>query len=219
MLYLRYILLLIVLLSHFSIAHGNEENLNDDFSFFDDTTVSHSTPYDPLMGFNRVMTHFNDWTYVTIMRSIGQGYRTITPEFFRLGSYHFFQNILFPVRFVNNILQFKFEAAGTEVARFCINSTVGVLGIMDLADRWFHLYPQKEDFGQTLGAWGIGAGPFLVLPFYGPTTLRDMFGLVGDFASNPISYVTPDEHRYVLQGVHGLTDFTYKIDTIDEIRK
>jgi phospholipid-binding lipoprotein MlaA len=101
----------------------------------------------------------------------------IVPEFARRGINNFFKNLYYPVRVVNNILQLKFKNAGEETLRFATNTTIGVLGLWDPAEVWFSLEAHPEDFGQTLGVWGVGPGPHIVLPVLGPSNLRDGLAL------------------------------------------
>jgi phospholipid-binding lipoprotein MlaA len=102
-----------------------------------------------------------------------------------------FTNINFVPRFVNSVLQGKWSGAGRELARFLINSTLGIGGLWDMAKQEWNIEPSREDFGQTLGLWGFGPGPFLVLPFLAPTTVRDGIGMAVDGAMDPLSYYIP----------------------------
>ncbi|MBF0238537.1 MAG: VacJ family lipoprotein [SAR324 cluster bacterium] len=173
-------------------AVESEDSMDDmgGFDEFDDEFGSEAKPevFDPLSGYNRVMTGFNDWFYTWVLDPVARGYRWVMPEFARRGIVHFFHNILFPVRFVNNALQLKFQNAGEEFARFGLNSTIGILGFWDPAQEWFGLEPHEEDFGQTLGYYGVGSGFHIVLPFMGPSNLRDSLSLFPDFYLDPVSY-------------------------------
>ena len=137
--------------------------------------------FDPFSGYNRVMTRFNDKLYFWVLKPVASGYRWIMPDFARRGINNFFKNLYYPVRFVNNVLQLKFNNAGTETVRFVTNSTIGVLGFWDPAKVLFDLKAHPEDFGQTLGYWGVGAGPHIVLPVLGPSNLRDTIALAPDW--------------------------------------
>lgn len=130
---------------------------------------------DPLEGFNRAMQEFNGGVNEYVSYPLGTVYRTILPDFVRMGIYNFFYNLAFPKRLINNCLQGKFSCAWDETMRFGINTTVGVLGIMDPATD-FGIPSWDEDFGQTFASWGIGPGCFINLPFMGPTTIRDGIG-------------------------------------------
>lgn len=144
---------------------------------------------DPLEPFNRAMFVFNDRMYFWVLKPAAQGYNRVVPEKGRVAIKRFFTNLMTPVRLVNSVLQIKYDRAGTELARFCINTTVGVLGFMDPArDRW-GIYLHDEDFGQTLGFYGSGPGFFITWPFLGPSSARDTVGMVGDFFLKPTSYL------------------------------
>lgn len=145
--------------------------------------------FDPLSGYNRFMTQVNDKFYFFLLKPIASGYRFVFPEMARISVSRFFNNLLFPMHFVNNILQLKFKQAGVEFVRFGMNTTIGVGGFWDPADYWFDLDPYPEDFGQTLGHYGIGGGFHLVLPILGPSNFRDFVGLIGDFYLDPICYL------------------------------
>lgn len=148
---------------------------------------------DPLRPYNRFMFGVNDRLYRWLLRPVANGYVFVVPEAARGALRRCGDNLAFPVRFVNTVLQGKLRKAGVEIARFGINSTVGILGLFDPAYDWMSLEPSDEDFGQTLGRYGVGAGWYLVLPFYGPSNLRDAFGRLPDFYLHPISYVRPTE--------------------------
>ena len=148
---------------------------------------------DPLGGYNRVMTQVNDKVYLWALKPVSQGYRAVVPEGGRLAAGNFFRNLLMPVRFVNNLLQLKLKQAGTELTSFVINSTVGVLGFGDPATDYFGLQAYPEDFGQTLGHYGVGSGFHIVLPLLGPSNLRDTLGLVPDYYLDPISHIDHSE--------------------------
>ncbi len=143
---------------------------------------------DPLIGYNKVMTNFNDFFYLNILDPIARGYKIVVPTPLRSGIYNVFNNLLFPLRFLNNTLQFKFHNAFDETTRFLVNSTLGVAGLRDVATDHFHIKAHDEDFGQTLGFYGAGSGFYLVLPILGPSNLRDTFGLVTDVLINPLNY-------------------------------
>lgn len=164
---------------------------DDDFGdeFDEEFAVAEKEVFDPLSGYNRSMTGFNDGFYVWVVDPVARGYRWVLPEFARRGVRNFFNNLLFPVRFVNNTLQFKVKNAGEEMLRFSINSTVGIFGLWDPAKLLFDLEAHEEDFGQTLGYYGVGGGFHVVIPFLGPSNLRDMFSLYPDQILDPNYYV------------------------------
>jgi len=130
-----------------------------------------------LDGYNRFITKHNDTIYTKILTPISNGYTSITNEPFRDGVSNFFYNLGFPLRLINNILQFELKDAAEETATFIINSTVGVVGIFKPAQNYFGLKSHREDFGQTLAVYGVGSGCHIVLPFFGPSNARDILGL------------------------------------------
>jgi len=130
----------------------------------------------------------------------------------------FFNNLFFPVRFVNNVLQFKIKGAGTELARFCLNSTVGILGFRDPAKDWLGLKAYPEDFGQTLGHYGIGGGFHIVLPVLGPSNLRDAIALVPDYHLDPVSY-TEDEYEVAIRSFNTINYSSLHIGEYESLKK
>ncbi len=143
--------------------------------------------YDPLEGFNRGVYKFNAVFDEFIFLPVVDAYETITPEFARTGVTNFFTNIGEIITFANEVLQFKIEAAGMTVFRFVANSTVGFLGFFDVTS-YEDIPRTKEDFGQTLGVWGAGEGPYLVLPILGPSNVRDATG----WATDTVAFVLAD---------------------------
>ncbi len=146
---------------------------------------------DPLAGFNEKMFWFNLKLDHYVLHPVASGYAAIAPTPVRESVGRFFNNVNFIPRVVNNTLQLRLPQAGGELARFGINSTVGVAGFFDPADHWFGLKQNDNDLGLTFGRWGIGNGPYLVLPFLGPFTIRDAVGFAGDAAMWPLPYFVP----------------------------
>ncbi len=174
-----------------------DEEFDDGFE--DEFENSEEEIFDPLSGYNSVMTEFNDGFYVYVLDPVARGYRWIMPDPARRGVKNFFHNLLFPIRFVNNALQLKPINAGEEMFRFIINSTVGIFGIWDPAKEWFGLEAHEEDFGQTLGYYGVGGGFHIVLPFLGPSNLRDMFSLYPDMQMDPVYYVDNRPYNFPMK--------------------
>jgi len=156
-------------------------------SFENEFNAKQKDVYDPLEGYNRVMTDFNDFVYMNVLEPTARGYANVVPETARTGLSNFFYNLGFPIRFVNNILQFKFGRACEELGRFTINSTFGLLGFLDPATRNLNMDSYKEDFGQTLGFYGVGEGIPIVLPFLGPSNIRDILGTTADGYVSPLT--------------------------------
>ena len=146
---------------------------------------------DPLAPFNERMFWFNLKLDHYILRPVAQGYAAIAPTPVRESVGRFFSNVNFIPRFANNLFQLRFPEAGGEVARFGINSTLGVAGFFDVADRWFGLKQHPNDFGLTLGYYGAPQGAYIVWPFLGPSTVRDTIGYAADGAMWPLPYFVP----------------------------
>jgi phospholipid-binding lipoprotein MlaA len=149
-------------------------------------------PRDPWQPYNRAMFRFNTDFDNAFMKPAAKAYRAITPEPVDEGVTNFFNNIADATSAVNNVLQFKLSRAGSDVGRVFINSTVGVVGVFDVATN-AGLPSYKEDFGQTLGYWGIGDGPYFVMPILGPSSVRDTVGFAGDVALDPFFSISKDE--------------------------
>ncbi len=156
--------------------------------------------HDPLQGFNRAMFTFNDKFDRHLARPVAEAYQDVTPRLIRTGITNFFTNLFQPTVVINDLLQGKVKRAGTDGGRFLINTTVGVLGLFDVATP-MGLPKNSEDLGQTFGWWGIGPGPYLVLPFLGPRNARDAFGMVGDWYTDPVTYIDHDTTRWSTRGV------------------
>jgi phospholipid-binding lipoprotein MlaA len=148
---------------------------------------------DPLEPLNRIMFNVNDVLYFWAVKPVAQTYKDLTPEEARIGIRNFFDNAGTPARYVNCLLQGKNEAADTELRRFVINTTSGILGFGDPALDQHGLKPAEEDLGQTLAICGLGDGFYIVWPLFGPSTARDSLGRAGDQFLNPLRYVEPIE--------------------------
>jgi phospholipid-binding lipoprotein MlaA len=143
---------------------------------------------DPIEPLNRAFFHFNDKLYFWLFKPTASGYRYVIPKSVRFGIYNFFSNIAMPIRAVNCGLQGKFRGFGIELLRFTINTTAGIIGFRDAAKKYTGLRRQDEDFGQTLGFWGIGPGFYINWPILGPSSVRGTVGLVGDWYVHPVRW-------------------------------
>ncbi|MBI3230769.1 MAG: VacJ family lipoprotein [Burkholderiales bacterium] len=152
-------------------------------------------PRDPLEGYNRAMFTFNDTVDKVALKPVAKVYQAVTPSFAQTAVGNFFGNLGDLWTAVNNLLQGKVNDAMTDVTRVAMNSTFGLAGVIDIASD-AGLPKHKEDFGQTLGKWGIAPGPYIVLPLLGPSTLRDTVAFPLDFAGDPWNYKKPDRARY-----------------------
>lgn len=193
-----------------TVRTAGDETFSDDLDNYDEAPVSSIA--DPLEPWNRFWFAFNDIFYLYIADPVYSFYETITPVQFRRGMANLYRHLLFPTRFVNNLLQFRFKEAGVEFGRFIINTVAG-FGVVDVAKREKTIVPvdpSGEDFGQTLGRWGIGHGCYLVLPFLGPSSLRDGIGRIGDCFTDPMFYVYPWE-------LAASSELWLRFNTLDEL--
>lgn len=166
------------------IANTHSDDEEDEYS----TTALITDPLEPM---NRGTFWMNHQLYRYLLKPVSKAYDTALPQPVRTGVYNVFDNLEFPVRFINDILQFKFKRAWQETGKFVVNSTVGVGGIMRVSDRIPALaYVPTAETGQTFAKWGIGHGAYLVLPVFGPKSLRDTVGLAGDIALSPVTWVS-----------------------------
>lgn len=143
-------------------------------------------PKDPIEGFNRAMFSFNEGLDKAIIKPVAQGYDYVFPTPVKTGVTNFFGNIADVFIAVNNLLQGKVQEAASDGGRFLVNTTVGILGFIDVASE-MGLEKHDEDFGQTFGRWGAGPGPYVVIPFFGPRDVRDTVGLVLDVKADPVA--------------------------------
>ncbi|MHA4868562.1 MlaA family lipoprotein [Duganella sp. PWIR1] len=153
-------------------------------------------PRDPYEGFNRAMFEFNDTVDTYALKPVATAYKTVTPQFVQTGVGNFFGNLGDAWTAINNLLQGNGEAGMSDVARFALNSTLGVVGLFDIATE-AGLPKHKEDFGQTLGVWGVSSGPYVVLPLLGPSTVRDTVALPADIAGDIWRYKEPTYVRNI----------------------
>lgn len=161
------------------------------------STVANKVAHDPWEGFNRQVYAFNDTLDVYALKPAAKGYKAITPDIVEAGVSNFFANLGDVRNFVNNLLQLKFVPAGIDLSRIAFNTTIGLGGLIDVATPLG--YPKSnEDFGQTLGTWGLGSGPYVVMPFLGPSTLRDVSGLPVDWVASPVRYVESNSDQWAL---------------------
>ena len=194
---------------------SNDEIEEDDFlDEFEEEMEVEQKP-DPLSGYNRVMTDFNDGVYEYVLAPVATGYKKVVHKEIRSSVGKFFHNILYPIRLINNLLQGKITNSGEETGRFIINSTIGILGLFDPAKSYFGLEAHNEDFGQTLGFYGVGSGPHIVLPFFGPSNLRDTFSMYPDSLANPLDY--HDDRGYNLTNSYGESLFLKAYERVNHV--
>ncbi|MEM8767394.1 MAG: VacJ family lipoprotein [Pseudomonadota bacterium] len=158
---------------------------------------------DPWIGMNRSLWAFNNVLDRNILRPIALGYRAILPDIVEEGVSNFFDNLQVPGTALNQLLQGKPKETVSDVGRFAVNSTVGVLGFFDVSTR-LGLPQHEEDFGQTLAVWGVPQGPFFMIPIRGPSTVTQAGGMFVDAMTNPIRYIRNVRVRNVIYGVYFL---------------
>lgn len=170
-----------------NIASDNAAANNDEEDYDDIQSVRIADPLQPL---NRVIFSFNHYLYKGVMRPVAKGYEFIIPSLLRKGIHNAYENVRFPIRFVNHALQGKFDRAGREAGKFFVNTTLGVGGLMTPSDKYPSLAEvPRADTGQTFAKWGVDHGFYLVLPVLGPNSARDTVGMAGDGALNPITWL------------------------------
>jgi len=183
---------------------------------------------DPLQRFNRTIFRFNDGLYTHVLRPVAHGYVFIVPRPVRTGVSNFFDNLRFPVRFINSVLQGKITRSAQETWKFIFNSTAGIGGLIRVSDHLKDLADvPAEDFGLTLGVWGIAAGPYIVVPVLGPSDCRDVVGFAGDYVMTPLNWypVGIIRHAFVsnalsisLSGVHYVNGLPKAMDDYDQLK-
>ena len=159
-----------------------------------------ATEDDPWEGFNRVVFKFNDTLDTYALKPIAQGYQFITPQFLEDGIHNMYRNVGDVRNLANTVLQVKPHAAGVDTARLLMNTIVGVGGFFDVGTK-MGLQRNDEDFGQTLGYWGLSSGPYLVLPLLGPSTVRDALGIYPDSYAEPYRYMHDVSARNTVAGM------------------
>lgn len=180
-----------------TIENNQSEEAKDEFD--DEFDDEEKDIIDPLSGYNSAMTSFNDAVIIYALNPVAEAYGYIIPQPLRIGISNFIKNINYPVRLVNNLLQGKLQNVSDETERFIVNSTVGLAGLMDPAQTYMNIPAHREDFGQTLGYYGVGSGFHIVLPFLGPSNVRDSIGILADGYISPlinvkdvVNYKIPD---------------------------
>ncbi|VAX35458.1 Outer-membrane-phospholipid-binding lipoprotein MlaA [hydrothermal vent metagenome] len=166
-------------------------------------------------SFNRAMFGFNNVIYKYILGPIAKGYDFIVPDKVEGSISKFFHNVETPVRFFNNIFQGQWADSGTELSRFAINTTLGIVGFFDPAESKFGIEMQDEDFGQTLAYHGVESGIYIVWPIFGSSTVRDTFGLVMDTGLSPINWlfflnINPKTAVYVAHEIEEINSLSYE---------
>lgn len=177
---------------------------------------------DPLEPTNRVIFSVNEGIDTYFLRPIAVGYRTVVPSFGRDRISDFLDNLKMPIYLTNDLLQGNFTMAGATVERFALNSSFGVFGLMDVADP-MGIPGHQSDFGETMAVWGIGEGPYLVLPLFGPSNPRDTVGMVADSYADPLDYYLQTGGRHWVYWTRlGLTAISQReayLDALDDVKR
>ena len=177
---------------------------------------------DPLEPFNRLMFMINDFADTIVINPLAMIYKTFLPDFVQTGVRNTLSNLMEPLRFINSSLQGKIDDAFETLGRFIINSTLGILGIFDVASD-LGLEKHEEDFGQTLASWGFESGPYLVLPILGPSSLRDALGQGVDTLGDPVNIVLrakdKENYMYIRWSAEVLSRRAYYSDEIDSLKE
>ncbi|MEE3938142.1 MlaA family lipoprotein [Pseudomonas viridiflava] len=163
--------------------------------------VAQAAEDDPWEGVNRAIFRFNDVVDTYTLKPLAKGYQYVAPQFVEDGVHNFFNNIGDVGNLANDVLQAKPAAAGVDTARLIFNTTFGLLGFIDVGTH-MGLQRNDEDFGQTLGHWGVGSGPFVVIPLLGPSTVRDAFAKIPDTYTTPYRYIDHVPTRNTALGVN-----------------
>ncbi len=173
---------------------------------------AHQNTRDPLEPLNRGIYTFNDAVDRAVLKPVAQGYRAVLPQLVRTGVSNFFSNLNDLTVILNGLLQLKLPQAASDTGRFLINTTIGILGLFDVATQ-LGLEKHNEDFGQTLGYWGIGSGPYLVLPFLGPSSFRDGVGRFVDTFSDVVLNIDHIRTRNQFWGTRIVSDREHLLDS------
>jgi len=168
-------------------AEASEGGSGDEYDDLDEYAVEQIA--DPLEGFNRGVFWVNDKLYSVLFRPLSKGYETVVPKLLRNGVFNVLENVKYPVNLVNSLLTGKVDRAGLHTGKFLLNTVAGVGGLVRVSDRFPKLAElPEEDTGKTLAKWGVGHGPYVVMPFLGPSSFRDGFGLLCDYAMTPTNW-------------------------------
>lgn len=211
-------------------ASNGEDVYSDDAVYADDafedsdiadgnnTVDQAATINDPLEGFNRAVFWFNDKLYFYALKPVAKAYRVV-PEPARTCVGNFFNNLTTPIRLGNALLQGKFHDGASELTRFIFNTTIGLGGLFDPADKLAGVRKKDEDFGQTLSHYGVGDGFYIVLPFFGPSSARDSVGLVVDTLADPTHRIWEDETYWGVRTLDVINTVSLDKDTYELIKR
>lgn len=175
--------------------------------------------YDPWEPFNVATFSFNRQLDRFVVKPVATVWDAVLPDPVQTSLRNAIDNLGVVRRVVNNVLQLKFEGAGRELVRFAVNSTVGIAGLLDVAKDYLDIRPSDEDTGQTLGVYGIGFGPYLILPFLPPMSVRDGIGYAVDAAMNPLNYVLPAGATFGIQATNVVNERSLNLDKFEQVEE
>jgi len=188
-------------------------------SISENSKESPDTISDPLEPVNRAFFHVNDKLYFWIFKPVASGYKMVFPEDIRLGVQNFFSNVATPIRLVNCLLQANLKGAGNEAIRFLVNTTFGWAGFLDPAQKELGIEKRDEDFGQTLGVWGLGSAFYLEWPIIGASSLRDSLGYPVDLSLDPTSYIPSAAVRLGVKTYDKVNEYSLRIGEYEDLKK
>jgi phospholipid-binding lipoprotein MlaA len=208
------------------LAQQNQESAADDEEEEDEGFEDEVTAInDPLYAINYTFYHLNDILYEVVMKPAAKTYNFFIPVEFRTVIKNFFYNLRFPIRFVNCLLQFKGTKAAQEAGGFFLNTTVGLVGLGDIAS-YYDLKPSPEDLGQTLGYWGAGNGFYIMYPILGPSSLRDSARFIDSYFLDPVSWLRYKElggyswrTTVAINAYDKLNELSFQIEDIDALKE
>ncbi len=204
-----------ILISFFLLVNCSAHNHS-----VNESVAEKNEKQDPWEGFNRGTFAFNKFFDKYLLAPLAKGYRVILPNEVRTGVRNFFSNLKEPWTSINSALQGDLNNTGNSIARFCLNTTIGILGLFDVATQ-LGFEKQKEDFGQTLAVYGVGSGPYLVLPLLGPSTVRDAVGQVAGFVADPVTVALNREGKenwiWIGTAVKGIDFREQNLEKIDNL--
>ena len=173
--------------------------------------------YDPWEGFNRSVFAFNNAAYEYVLIPVSDGYKAVVPQPVRSSVGNFFANLREPLNLLNNLFSGEVSDAGSNLGRFLINSTVGLLGLFDPATNWFEIEPKRRSVGDTLASYGVGSGPYLVLPLLGQSDVRGGFSVLTEGFIHPVNHIADAPQNYQLRAFDGVDDFSEQSQTYQNL--
>ncbi len=219
---MRYLVSILIILSLFSFITANISYAEDIETLPTPTLAvgnGNETIPDPFEPVNRAFFHVNDKLYFWILKPAAKGYSKVVPEPVRRSLDNFLYNLMTPIRMINELLQLKFKKFVKEFARCLANTTVGVGGLFDPAGKWFNLPRQDEDFGQTLGVWGVKEIFYIDWPVLGPSCARDTTGTIVDAFMDPLFYLLNQWTYIGVKAFYEFNQLSFKIGEYEEIKE